>query len=351
MIIDRMEAVSMQLGQIILTAVNAILPIILLILLGYILRQKNFVSKEFVKIGNKLTFKVFLPCSMFINVYGIESFSSINWDVVIYCVAIVVVIFLLGMGTAVAATSVPERRGVILQCTFRSNFAIIGLPLAAALGSPEATAVAAIVSAFTIPVYNILAVIALSIYVGKGESGKSSIRSILLNIVKNPIILGVVAGLVCLVIRSVEISLFGKVVFSIQRDLKFIHTAVKNLSSLASPFALVVLGGQFVFSAVKGLLKEITIGIVWRIVLAPVIGLGCAILLNKLGILSCGANEYPALLALFGSPVAVSSAIMAEQMHNDEQLATQLVVWTSICSIVTIFAFVCVLMGMGLLVV
>ena len=98
-------------------------------------------------------------------------------------------------------------------------------------------------------------------------------------------------------------------------------------------------------------MKEITIGIVWRIVLAPVIGLGCAILLNKLGILSCGANEYPALLALFGSPVAVSSAIMAEQMHNDEQLATQLVVWTSICSIVTIFAFVCVLMGMGLLVV
>ena len=168
---------------------------------------------------------------------------------------------------------------------------------------------------------------------------------------KNPIILGVVAGLVCLVIRSIETSVFGKVVFSIQRDLKFVHTAVKNLSSLASPFALVVLGGQFVFSAVKGLLKEISIGIVWRIVLAPIIGLGCAMLLSKTGIFVCGANEYPALLALFGSPVAVSSAIMAEQMHNDEQLATQLVVWTSICSIVTIFAFVCVLMSMGLLIV
>jgi predicted permease len=52
---------------------------------------------------------------------------------------------------------------------------------------------------------------------------------------------------------------------------------------------------------------------------------------------------------MFGSPVAVSSAIMAGSMKNDEQLATQLVVWTSLLSIVTIFATVCLLMGMGLL--
>lgn len=339
----------MELGHIIMTAVNAVLPIILLILLGYFLRSKNFISKEFVKIGNKLTFKVFLPCTMFINVYSIESFDSINWDIVLYCVALVLLIFILGLGTAVFSTSVPERRGVILQCTFRSNFAIIGLPLASALGGAEATAVAAIVSAFTIPVYNILAVIALSIYVGKGQSGKTDIKGILVNIARNPIILGVLAGLVCLGFRSAQVAAFGNVVFSVQRDLKFLYTAVKNLSSLASPFALIVLGGQFEFSAVKGLLKEIVIGTFWRIVLAPVIGLGCAILLSKTPVLSCGVNEYPALLALFGSPVAVSSAIMAEQMHNDEQLATQLVVWTSIGSIVTIFTFVCVLMGMGLL--
>ena len=339
----------MELGHIIMTAVNAILPIILLILLGYFLRSKNFISKEFVKIGNKMTFKVFLPCTMFINVYSIESFESINWDIVIYCVVMVVLIFVLGLGTAVLSTSVPERRGVILQCTFRSNFAIIGLPLASALGGPEATAVAAIISAFTIPVYNILAVVALSIYVGKGESGKTDIKGILLNIAKNPIILGVLAGLAALGIRSAEIAVLGDLVFSVQRDMKFLYTAVKNLSSLASPFALIVLGGQFVFSAVKGMLKEISIGTLWRIVLAPVIGVGAAILLSKTPILSCGINEYPALLALFGSPVAVSSAIMAEQMHNDEQLATQLVVWTSLGSIVTIFAFVCLLMGAGLL--
>jgi predicted permease len=67
------------------------------------------------------------------------------------------------------------------------------------------------------------------------------------------------------------------------------------------------------------------------------------------GLLSCGVQEYPALIAMFGSPVAVSSAVMAGSMGSDEQLATQLVVWTSIFSIFTIFAEVCILMMMGLL--
>jgi len=111
-----------------------------------------------------------------------------------------------------------------------------------------------------------------------------------------------------------------------------------------------VLGGQFEFSAVKGLRKEIIVGTVGRIVLAPLVGIGGAVLLSSFTpLLSCGVNEYPALIALFGSPVAVSSAVMAGAMGNDEQLATQLVVWTSICSIATIFLIVCLLMAAGLL--
>ena len=94
---------------------------------------------------------------LFINVYSIESFSSISWDIVIYGVVMLVVIFILGLGAAVITTKVPQRRGVILQCTFRGNIAIIGLPLASALGGEKAMAVSAIVSSFTVPVNNILA--------------------------------------------------------------------------------------------------------------------------------------------------------------------------------------------------
>ena len=130
----------------------------------------------------------------------------------------------------------------------------------------------------------------------------------------------------------------------------FIYNTLDNLKQVATPLALVVLGGQFEFSAVKGMSKEIIVGTVFRTVIAPLIGVGCAVLLSEFTpLVDFGQEEYPALIALFGTPVAVSSAIMAGEMGNDEQLAGQLVVWTSICSIVTLFAQVLLLMSFGLL--
>ena len=335
-----------MLGHILFTAVNAVLPIILIILLGYILKRKKFLSSEFLKVGNKLVFKICLPAMLFINVYDIQNFGSISWDIVIYSCIVIGVIFLLGLLTCILTTRVPERRGVILQCTFRSNYAIIGLSLAAALGGSEAEAVGAILSAFSIPLINILAVIALSVFVG---GKKKSVGSIVKNIASNPLILAVLTGLVFLGLRGIQEPIFGRTVFTVKDQLPFLHKSLSNLKSIASPLALIVLGGQFEFSAVKGMFKEIAISTVWRVVLAPALGIGGAILLNSLGVISCGPTEFPALIALFGSPVAVSSAIMAGSMGNDEQLATQLVVWTSLCSIVTIFVQVCILMSMGLL--
>ena len=335
-----------------MTAVNAILPILLLILLGYILRRKNFLSEDFLKVGNEMVFKVLLPCMLFVNVYDIQSFAVIPWDIVIYCLLIVVPIFFLGLLLAVLTTDVAKRRGVLWQCAFRSNFAIIGLPLAGALGSDNALGVAAVISAFAIPTFNILAVISLTVFLEQTGNWKSSIKNILLNVIKNPLIIGVMSGLVCLAIRSLQVELFGEAIFTLKNQTKFLYTAISNLKSMASPLALVVMGGMFEFSAVKGLKKEIVVGTLSRIVMAPLLGIGGAVLLSRYTtLLNCGANEFPALIALFGSPVAVSSAVMAGSMGNDEQLATQLVVWTSIASIVTIFLQVCILMGAGLLVV
>jgi len=340
----------MGLTDILITAVNAIMPIILVILLGYWLKRIGFVNKDFLKYGNKLMFNICLPCMLFVNVYEIESFASIQWDIVIYCTVMLFVIFGLGLVTAVFTTSVPERRGVILQCTFRSNFAIIGLSFAAALGGSQAMAVAAIVSAFTIPSFNILAVVALSMFMDTSPSGKNSLKNVLTNVAKNPLIIGVVIGLACLGVRSGQEAVFGQVAFRLDSHAVFLYKAVKNLAAIASPLALLVLGGQFEFSAVRGMLKEIAVGTLWRIVIAPLLGIGGAIWLSRgLGMFSWGVNEYPALVAMFGSPVAVSSAIMAGSMKNDEQLATQLVVWTSLLSIVTLFVTVCLLMWMGLI--
>lgn len=338
----------MRIFDILLTATNAVTPIILLILLGYILKRRGFLTAEFTKNGNKLVFKVFLPCMLFINVYNIESFASIQWGIVIYSVAALIVIFLLGMATAMAVTKVPERRGVILQCTFRSNFALIGLSLVSAVGGDNAAAVAAIISAFAIPVFNILAVIALTMFVGSSTSWQQNVKKILLNIAKNPLIIGIGLGLAALAIRETQVAVWGELKFSLKEQVKFLYTTLNNLKSIASPFALVILGSEFEFTAVRGLWKEIAAGTLWRLVLAPLLGIGTAVILAKAGILDAGADVYPAFIALFSSPAAVSSAIMAGSMGSDKQLATQLVVWTSLLSIVTVFLTVCVMMGMGL---
>lgn len=340
--------VTLELGHILFTAFNAVFPIVAVIMVGYFLKRIGFLSKPFLDVGNKLVFHVCLPCMLFINVYGIASVQNLRWDVILFCIAVVLVIFCLGLATALATTKLGCRRGVLLQCTFRSNMAIIGLSLTAVIGGEEAQSIAAVVTAFTVPVFNILAVISLSVF--NSDGNKVSPLKILKGIAKNPLIIGVALGLAALVVRELQVLAFDYVAFSVQRDLPFLYAAANQLKSVATPLALIVLGGQFELSAVKGLFKEILVGSLWRLAIAPLIGIGSAIILSSCtNLISFGPNEYPALIALFGSPVAVSSAVMAKQMGSDEQLATQYVMWTSLGSVVTIFMTVCILMGVGLL--
>ena len=335
--------------EILTTALEAVLPIVLLILLGYFLRSKGLFAESFLVTGNKLVFRVCLPVMLFVNVYRIESFEQIPWDIILYCVVVVLVIFALGLLTALVVTPIPQRRGVLLQCTFRSNFAIIGLPLAASLGGDTGVALASILSAVTIPLFNVLAVISLSVFADEGTN-KPGGKKIAADIAKNPLIIGVLLGIVSLVLREVQLDRWGKLLVSLERDLPSVFSAMNSVKGITTPFALMMLGGQFRFSAVKGLLKEIVTGTLWRTVAAPLIGIGGAWLLSTYTpLLQCGMAEYPALIARFGSPVAISSAIMAREMKGDEQLATQLVVWTSVVSVVTIFLTACLMMQWGLL--
>jgi len=338
------------LSHIIMTAFNAITPIIILIGLGYILKKKGFLTKDFISRGNKLVFRFCMPAMLFVNVYGIEDLQNVNWAVVLYCVFITAILFFIGFLCAVVTTKVPDRRGVLLQCTFRSNFAIIGLTMAAMLGGDPAVANAAVVSSVIIPLYNILGVISLTIFMDNGESGGKQLRSVFRNILTNPMIMGIAAGMLCVLIRMAQKSLLGSVVFSIKEDLTAVYTALNYLKSMTTPFALLILGGQFEFSAVRGCRKEICVGTLMRIVVAPLIGIGLAIVLSgTTSFFHCGPDMYPALIAIYGSPAAVTSAVMAGAMGNDEQLATQLVVWTSLLSIITLFAQICMLMYAGFL--
>ena len=310
-------------------AFNSVSPIILTVAVGYLLKKIGLMSGEFSKQANKLVFRVFLPFMLFLNVYGIESISSVGFGYVLYSVIALLIIFGLAIPSVILLTDKKKCRGALLQGVFRSNYALIGIPLASSLFPGEGAAVATLLSAFMVPAFNILAVIGLSIFNNDGE--KPNFKKVLLGIVKNPLIIGIVAGLAALGIRSLFIE--ADISFRIS-EIPAIWNTLKYLSSIATPLALLVLGAQFEFSAIPSLKREIISGVIIRSVVVPLLGIGIAYLAFRE---SFGGAQFAALVAVFCTPVAVSSVPMAQEMGADAELAGQLVVFTTVTSAFTVF--------------
>lgn len=336
-------------------AIEAVFPLVLMIFLGYFLKRIGFFTDHFLSIGYKFSFRVALPCLLFCNVYSIEQMSAIDLRTVVYAVIAVCVLFLLGLLAVFLWVPDRRQRGVVVQCFFRSNSAIVGVSLTEALGGSAALQCIAVLTAFTIPLFNVLAVIALSVFAAPREGERGGLASINwkkigLNILKNPLIISIFLGFVCLAVRQlIPMGEAGVPVFMLSRQLRVLFSVVEGLAKIASPFMLLMLGGQFTFSAVKGMKGQIILGTVGRILLAPILAVGVGYLLSQVGVLHLGVAEYASFIALFASPVAVSSAIMAREMGNDDTLAGQLVVWTSIGSVLTLFVFAFVFRTVGLL--
>ena len=324
-----------------LFSANAVLPIVLVIALGYVLKRIGMFNQQFLDVGNKLTFRVLIPTMLFMNVYNINSFSEINFWFVLYGIAAVIVIFFVGIPIYCVFTKDPAKRGALIQSMFRSNYAIIGIPLATSLFGDKGAAAAGVMSAFCVPLFNVLAVITLSIFNKNETKSRIDVKKILIGIVKNPLIIGTVAGLAVLGIR--ELFVAGGINFRL-RDIEFLYTSLNNVKSICTPFALLVLGGRFEFSAVARLKNEIIFGTAMRCVAVPVVGLLGAYLLVP----GLGGEHYATYVGVFATPVAVASAIMAKEMGADDELAGQLVVWTSLVSAVTIFIYVTILKAIGI---
>ncbi len=328
---------------------NAVMPILILFVIGYLLKRVGFANEGFFKKANAMVFKVFLPVLLFKNVYDIDSLSEINLPAIIYCLIAVLILCLLGLITAKLTAKSRNQVGVITQCTFRSNYAIIGIPLAETLGGAEAAGFASILSAASIPLFNVLAVILLSHYSEDKNSG--SVKETVKKTAKNPLIIGVMSGVIAVLIRQMlPLNESAEIVFSLERDLPFFYSAISNISKGASPLALIVLGARFDFAAVRGLLKQIITATSMRLVAAPLVGVGLAVLLStRFNFLALSAAEYPALISLFSTPVAVSSAVMVGEIGGDEQLAGQLVVWTSVFSMLSMFAVIFIMKSLALI--
>lgn len=330
--------------EILIFALNAVLPLILLMALGYFLKKIKLISNEFLSKGNKLCFYCALPVLLFKNLYDAE-FVEIPWKLIVFVIICIIAIFILSLVYVILFVKDNKQKGVMIQGFMRSNYAFIGIPLATALfeaGSPseiKAGTCVALISVFCIPLFNMLSVVALSLFVDNKDN-KVDYKKILVNIAKNPLIIGIFFGILVLLFRK----LVPDSTFFVKNNLPFLYKFIANVSSIATPLALIILGGQFEFNVISDLKKQIITAVIGRTIIVPILVFTTAILLN------CFKDyEFAVLIAAFASPVAIVSQVMAKEMNNDYVLAGQLVVWTTVVSSFTIFIIVVTLKSLGYL--
>ena len=161
------------------------------------------------------------------------------------------------------------------------------------------------------------------------RGGKVKIRSILKGIATNPLILSCAAGFLFLFLR-IPIP-------------EIVYGTLTDLSRVATPLALIILGGSIKFSKTMGYFKQIVTGLLGKLVVVPAIFLPIAAAIGFRG------QDMAVLISLYCSPVAVSSFVMAQQMDSDGDLAGQFVVLGAALSVVTIFLGVFLFKNLGLL--
>jgi predicted permease len=221
---------------------------------------------------------------------------------------------------------------------------LVGIPLATSLFGSSGASVATLLSVALIPTYNMLAVISLSLF-RKGDDERGGalkiVKRVLLGIVKNPLIISIFAGCVTLLIRALFVKI--DVAFRLT-DVVPVYKVLESLSAVATPLSLIVLGGQFEFSAVKALRREIITGTLVKGVIVPVLALGTAYVFFRD---SFNGAHFAAFVAAFATPTGVSTVPMAQEMDSDVTLAGQLVVWTTLVSALTVFLAAFILRAVG----
>ena len=308
-----------------ITTANAVLPLFLIMALGYVIRRTPLMDQHTHQMMNKLIFKLFLPILLFKNISTskLDALSG-SW-VFLFAFIAEMAVFLTLFAVVPLIEKENSRRGVLIQAMGRSNYALFGLPLVGLLYPGEDIAVASMLVAISIPTFNVMSVIALETYRG----GKVNPLKILRGIVTNPLIISCALGFLWLISGLTMPT--------------FIQTAISDAAKIATPLSLFVMGGAFEFSRIRCNARPLIIGTLGKLVIVPLLGLTAAVLFGYRGM------ELASLGVAFMAPCAVSSYPMAQQMGGDGELAGQLVVFTTAFSMFSVFGFMYALKCMALI--
>lgn len=300
-------------------AINVVFPLFFMMALGYGLKIVGIFEDDFLKKLNNLCFKVFLPAVLFNNIYNSNFQELFQLDLILFAVSAVVLSFTLLMLLIPLVEKDNLNRGVVIQGIFRSNFILFGIPVTVSLFGAENTGVASILIAFVVPFYNLFAILALSMYSSEKKSKKAVVKSILCN----PLIIASVVGIVF-------------ALFSLRLP-AMVESSITSVGSIATPLALIVLGGGFEFGDMKSYPRLLILSVFGKLLLLPGIFLPLGVYFGFRGM------ELTALLAMLASPTAVSSYTMAQSMKVNDVLAGQIVVVGSLLSVLSMCFWITIL--------
>jgi len=306
---------------------NVVAPVFLLVALGYFVKRINVINENFVDVTSKFVYSVSLPALVFINITEIDLSEAIDFSQIIYIYAATLITFFLIWLFSIPFIKEGKNLSVFVQGAYRSNFAIVGFAIVSKLFGSYALGKAAIVLAFILPLYNILAVIILTVPLRKEK--KLNLKSTVFEILFNPLIIAVIVGL--------PFSYFKIEIPS------FINLTIGFLAELALPLALIGIGGSLNLQNIKKASGLAFTSSAIKIILIP--------LLLTLGALHFGFRgiELGIMFVLFASPTAIVSFIMAEAMGANSKLAGNIVLISTVASVFTIAVGIVILRELALI--
>lgn len=310
---------------------NIVAPIFIIVLLGAILKRAKFFNDGFLAVCDKLVFKICLPCLLFQDIATTNISESLNIHLIVFCVIAVTATVFLPCAIMPLFIKDKAKCGAFVQGTFRSNAAILGVTLVSNMFGKEGEPVIAMVLPFVVVLFNVYAVVILSIFAP--SENKLSTRELVIHIFKsvftNPLIIAVALALLWQLVPAELPTVVDK--------------GLSYLADMAMPISLISLGASFDLSSLKGRLGLAITASSLRTIVIPSVAIAIAALLGFRGV------ELGVILIVLGGPAAVSSYIMAKQMKSDHHLAGQILLISTMMCVFTIFLGIVILKETGLI--
>ncbi len=315
----------------VLFSVNTVAPIFVIVILGAVLGKCKFFSEDFLTVCDKLVFDVCLPCLIFKNIVGADLSKSLNFNLILFCcVTVIVSVVLLCLLVPIFIKD-NRKRGAFIQGAYRSNSTILGITLAENMFPGEGAAAIATVLPLVVVLYNVFAVIELSIFAPSEIklTKRQFLLKILKTVVQNPLIISIILAFAW--------------IFTVKTVPTVMERSIDYLSSMAAPLALISLGANFRLNSLRGRITPAISSSLIKTALLPLAAVFSAVVMGFRGV------PLGIIFVIFGSPAAVSCYIMAKQMKSDHHLAGQIMLISTLVSVFTLFAGVVMLKELRLI--